>query len=354
MKHRHLFNVGRAHRFQANLTLKFWGRERIQTTCYLINRLPTPLLSHKSPYQLLHNKLLTYNHLRTFECLCYDTYLLHTQKFDQRADRCIFVGYPLCQKVYWVYDLESNKFFSSQDVVFHEDIFPFHIAPQEVQDDIVVIPLPQSSNELTTIRTTKLITSNHLPSPTTSPSSPILDSNEPMIDHNINLPPPPPITHCSDRIKQPSFKLHNFHLYHTNKHAPNQSSSLTYTCHQNIGIFLVLSLFLWNLRLMNRLYWIQNGGKLWLMNPMLLNKIILGHLHHSPPSHCSIGCKWVELAFDPHPLASSTNPKLGLDWAISLLAQKIRSNLNQSNWPIWSIGLGPGWLDFFGLARLPN
>ncbi|KAL6348322.1 hypothetical protein AAG906_005622 [Vitis piasezkii] len=88
-KHRHLLNVGRALRFQANLPLKFWG-ESIQTACYLINRLPIPLLSHKSPYQLLHNK----------------------------ARRCIFVGYPLGQKGYRVYDLETNKFFSSEMLSF--------------------------------------------------------------------------------------------------------------------------------------------------------------------------------------------------------------------------------------------
>lgn len=83
-KHRHLLNVGRALHFQANLPLKFWV-ESVQTACYLINRLPTPLLSYKSPYQLLHNKPPTYNHLRTFGCLCYATNLLPIHKFDQRA-----------------------------------------------------------------------------------------------------------------------------------------------------------------------------------------------------------------------------------------------------------------------------
>ena len=85
-KHRHLLNVGRALRFQGNLPLKFWG-ESIQTTCYLINRLPTPLLSHKSPYEILHGKSSGYSHIRVFGCLCYATNLTPTHKFDMRARR---------------------------------------------------------------------------------------------------------------------------------------------------------------------------------------------------------------------------------------------------------------------------
>jgi IS30 family transposase len=52
-KHRHLLNVGRALRFQANLPLRFRGESLLSTT-YLINRLPTTVLNHKSPYELLY------------------------------------------------------------------------------------------------------------------------------------------------------------------------------------------------------------------------------------------------------------------------------------------------------------
>ena len=152
-KHCHLLNVGKTLRFQANL-LKFWGKS-VQIVCYLINRLPTPLLSHKLSYQLLYNKLPSYNHLQTFGCLCYATNLLPTHKFDQRAHCCIFVGYSLGQKGYRVYDLENNKLFSSRDVVFHEHIFSFHNNSQEEQHDVVVLPLPQTSYEPITTKTTK-------------------------------------------------------------------------------------------------------------------------------------------------------------------------------------------------------
>ena len=93
-KHHHLLNVGQTLRFQANIPLCFWG-ESLQTTCYLINRLPTPLLKHKSPFELLHHRSPNYSTLRVFDCLCYATNLLPKHKFDARARRYVFFGYPL-------------------------------------------------------------------------------------------------------------------------------------------------------------------------------------------------------------------------------------------------------------------
>ena len=47
--HQHILNVARSLCFQSNLPIQYWGT-CIQTTVCLINRLPCPILSNKSPY----------------------------------------------------------------------------------------------------------------------------------------------------------------------------------------------------------------------------------------------------------------------------------------------------------------
>jgi hypothetical protein len=116
------------------LPLQFWGGN-ILTTAYIINRLPTPILSKASPYEKLHNTIPTYHHMKVFYCLCYATTITPSHKFDSRAHKCIFMGYPLGQKAYHLYDLSTHTFFSSRDVTFHESIFPFSTQLQNTQSD---------------------------------------------------------------------------------------------------------------------------------------------------------------------------------------------------------------------------
>ncbi|OMO90088.1 Integrase, catalytic core [Corchorus capsularis] len=130
-KHRHLLEVARALRFEANLPIRFWG-ECVLTAAYLINITPTPKLNGKTPYEALLKKSPKYDHLRVFGCLCYVHDINRSgDKFSPRAHRCIFIGYPLGKKAYQVYDLESHKIMVSRDVIFYENIFPFSMSAKE-------------------------------------------------------------------------------------------------------------------------------------------------------------------------------------------------------------------------------
>lgn len=124
-KNRHILNVARALRFQANLPIQFWG-ECILTASFLINRTTSKLLLGKTPYEIMFGKQLNYDYFRRFGYLCYAHHSRRdNDKFGERSRKCIFVGYHFGQKGWRVYDMETNEFLVSHDVVFSEMIFPY-------------------------------------------------------------------------------------------------------------------------------------------------------------------------------------------------------------------------------------
>ncbi|CAH9133273.1 unnamed protein product [Cuscuta epithymum] len=132
-KHRHILEVARALRFQSGLPIDFWG-ECILTAVYIINRLPSPIISNKSPCEMLFGKIPSYEHLRVFGCLVYAHDNKRKDKFGERGSPCIFLGYPYGQKAYRVFDLRKQDIYSSRDVTFFENEFPFKLIEQEGHD----------------------------------------------------------------------------------------------------------------------------------------------------------------------------------------------------------------------------
>jgi hypothetical protein len=62
-KHQHLLNVARSLRFQANLHISLWTK-CVTTSTYLINQILTPLLSNRTPFEVLFSKPPTYSRSR--------------------------------------------------------------------------------------------------------------------------------------------------------------------------------------------------------------------------------------------------------------------------------------------------
>lgn len=97
-------------------------------------------MSNFSPYQLLHDKIPSLDHIRVFGYLCYaSTLSRHRNKFAPRAKPCVFLGYPFQQKGNKLLDLHSHSMFISRDVIFHESIFPFTIDLLNFSSDGVLV-----------------------------------------------------------------------------------------------------------------------------------------------------------------------------------------------------------------------
>jgi hypothetical protein len=208
-KHQHLLNVARALQFQANLPLYLWG-ECVLSTAHIINRIPTPTLSNKTPYECLFSTPPSFSHLRVIGCFCFvSTLSRNRSKFDHHAKPYVLVGYPYNIKGYKLFDLSSHTLIVSRDVIFHEDVFPYHahFKSSYPQYHNLVLPNPISDcADIDIVHPTSSSPNSNFPEPTSisSPSTNIVpapDSNT----HNVQ-----PICKSS-RVKHKPSYLHQFH-----------------------------------------------------------------------------------------------------------------------------------------------
>ena len=107
------------------MPISYWG-ECVLTAVYIINGLPSSILTNKTPFEKLYNKPPSFVHSKVFGCLCFASTLSHNKsKFDPRSIPYVFLGFPFGVKGYKLLNLATKKTFVSRDVTFHETVFPF-------------------------------------------------------------------------------------------------------------------------------------------------------------------------------------------------------------------------------------
>jgi hypothetical protein len=185
-KHRHIVETGLTLLASASLPQKYWD-EAFLTATYLINRLPSPTTSNKSPLELLFKQTPDYTFLKNFGCACWPhLHPYNTHKMDFRSTRCIFLGYSLNHKGYKCLDPTTNRLYIARNVVFDENSFPYATSSKSHATPLVppsYIQLPYLTNS------THIPHSYPLP-PTSTKSS----TKSPHLSPHKYLPPFPQIS----------------------------------------------------------------------------------------------------------------------------------------------------------------
>ena len=120
-KNRSLMEMAQCMVKRQQLPHVFW-LEAVMCATYILNRCPTKSLQSITPYEAWHGKKPSIGHLRVFGCLAYALVpMQQRRKLDDKAVKCIFVGYSAESKGYRLYHPQSKRILISQDVVFVED-----------------------------------------------------------------------------------------------------------------------------------------------------------------------------------------------------------------------------------------
>ena len=117
---RTIVTIGRSMLHHAKLSTCFWG-EAAMTAIYIKNRLPSPKIASKTPFEFVYKSKPSVKHMRVFGCR---TYVLSPQekrlKWDAKARAGVFMGYAEVSKAYRVFDIEAGQVVISRDVTFDE------------------------------------------------------------------------------------------------------------------------------------------------------------------------------------------------------------------------------------------
>jgi hypothetical protein len=123
-KHRHIREMGLSLLAHSHLPPQFWV-DAFLMTVFLINRLPTPVLDHQTPFSKLFHSPPDYTMLRVFGCACYPLMSPYvSNKLSFTSKQCLFLGFSSNHKGYRCFDPVSQRVYFSRNVVFDETCFP--------------------------------------------------------------------------------------------------------------------------------------------------------------------------------------------------------------------------------------
>ncbi|MCO5568549.1 hypothetical protein L7F22_022248 [Adiantum nelumboides] len=137
-KNRSLMEMARCMLKAKSLPHKLW-MEAVACAAHVLNRCPTRALKTITLYESWYDRKPSVNCLRVFGCLAYAHIPQQLRgKLDDKAVKCIFVGYSSGSKGYRLYNPATNKIFESRDVIFAETtaqpMVAFDVPHMQTQD----------------------------------------------------------------------------------------------------------------------------------------------------------------------------------------------------------------------------
>ncbi|CAL8138496.1 unnamed protein product [Prunus armeniaca] len=98
----------------------FWA-EAIRTAVFILNRSPTKAVKDKTPFEAWHRFKPKVDFFKIFGCTAYAHIPSQKrEKFDEKGEKYIFVGYSDQSKAYKLIDPRTNSLVISRDVIFDE------------------------------------------------------------------------------------------------------------------------------------------------------------------------------------------------------------------------------------------
>nr|GEX74800.1 hypothetical protein [Tanacetum cinerariifolium] len=119
-RNRTLIKAARTMLIYAQAPLFLWA-EAVATACFTQNRSIIRLRPGKTPYELLHSKLLELSFFHVFGALCYLTNdSENLGKLQPKADIGIFIGYAPIKKAFRIYNRRTRRIVETIHVDFDE------------------------------------------------------------------------------------------------------------------------------------------------------------------------------------------------------------------------------------------
>lgn len=105
---------------EKSLPKEFWA-EAVHTAVYILNRCPTKAVKNMIPFEAWSGFKPSVSHFKVFGCIGYAHIPTEKRtKFDDKSQKCIFVGYSTSSKGYRLFNVETEKLIVSRDVIFNE------------------------------------------------------------------------------------------------------------------------------------------------------------------------------------------------------------------------------------------